>query len=384
MGRKSRQREEEMLAGEQKITNRLSSHTSQTKKKFGALGWQEVIFKAIAENHKHWINAPSTWVNTKKTKNIDALRHDMVRYVFGVYKCPKFLEDVWLPTHRETYNYANHRRHESDEIENKDVHYVAWYLTVAQGGSLYKSNTKGILTKKETHAFLHAPKNNTVKQNIWWARAYCESDNIGTATRIAQSRLVNRSMSNEFWISVMRFFSKYPTSVNEINDLLDYFIYALQENEDYTLKGRSLEAVKISCVEWHRFLNKQKSIGGGTWAGSAVDNGSYTTGKDEHKVKWLITQIRTGNELLKEGQKMRHCVVSYKRRCSEGHCSIWSLTSHDMIGNNKRCLTVELSSNNQIIQCRGLANRMPRPIENNILGRWCVDNSLQANRNSRW
>lgn len=379
MGRKARQREEELLAREQKFTDGLRAHNSRANKHPEPLDWQKVIFGAINSHRDYWINDPSIWVNTKKTKNMDTLRLDMVRHVFGVYKCPSFLEQIWLPE-------PNGARHltKPKERENSLIKYVPWYLTVAQGGSLYKERTKGTMTKKETHAFLHAPKNNTLVQNIWWARAFCESDgNIGIASRVAKSRLAARALTNEFWISVMRFFVRFPAKVHEMNDLMDFFSYMHGENENYSLKGRSLEAVRINCEEWHRFLNKQKSIGGGSWEGSMLENARYTTGKDEKKIIWRITQIRTGNDLLREGQKMRHCVSSYKRKCMSGECSIWSMTSQDAVGNIKRCLTIELTKHGTLVQVRGLANRMPRPEEENILHKWAGANGLQR-RNNYW
>lgn len=378
MGRKSRQREEEMLANDRKIMDGLRSHASQRKNRVEAITWEKVIFPAIKTYRTLWINDPSTWVNTRKTKNMDTLRLDMVRYVFGIYRCPSFLEKVWLPTKDEP--------HHVRERENVDIEYTTWYLTVAQGGSLFKTCTKGILSKKETHAFIHGPKKYTIKQNIWWARAFCESnENLGIANRIAQSGLVGRAIDSEFWISVMRFFVRFPTTLNEMNDLIDYFRrHALIENENYSLKGRSLEAVRRSCEEWHRFLNKQASIGGGTWPGSELDNWQCTTGKDEHKIRWKMTQINSGNALLKEGQKMRHCVVSYKRDCVNGKCSIWSLSSADMNGNAKRNLTVELTSRGEVTQARGLANRGPRPNEEAVLRKWCSVNGLRRRENHYW
>jgi len=383
MGRKSRQREEESIAYDQKVSDQLRSHDSQRKKRIEVFDWEKVNFGVINTYHEYWINDPSTWVNTKKTKNIDTLRLDMLRHVFGIYRCPLFLEKVCLPEIRESPRVQWPRRNQTTK-ESINIAYIPWYIAVAQGGSLFKSCTKGTLSKKETHAFIHAPKNNTIKQNIWWARAYCESnDNIGVASRIAQSKLIEHEINNEFWISVMRFFVRFPTTLNEMNDLIDYFRHTYQENQNYSLKGRSLDAVRRSCEEWHRFLNKQQSIGGGNWPGSEVEDWSCVTGKDQYKIIWKMTQIKTGNDLLKEGQKMRHCVASYKRDCMEGKCSIWSLTSKDATGNYKHNLTIELRSNNEVTQVRGLANRPSRPDEDAVLNKWCEINDIRR-RENRW
>lgn len=377
MGRKGRkEREEAALKYEQGIAETLRRRASQTIKP-EALTYDTITFGTISSYSEYWIKRPNTWVNRQKTKNKDKLRLDLVRYTFGFYKCPTFLERVWLPE-----PHATHLTREKNSTTSK---FIPWYLAVAQGKSLFKECTKGILSKKETHAFLIAPNEFTVDQNIWWARGYSESGgHIGTAGKIARSNLAVKDYKNEFWISVMRFFVRFPTNVAEMNDIMDFFVYTLRENENYSLKGRSLEAVRTSCEVWHRFLNKQKSIGGGTWEGCPIDDTSYAVGKKENQTYWTMRQIKTGNDLLKEGQAMRHCVVAYKRECMEGKNFIWSLSSKDSAGNKKRNLTIQMDKHYNIIQYRGLANRAPRPNEEHILQRWARDKDVNIHRNRFW
>ena len=179
MGRKQRQREEEELAYDIKLTERLRNHASQIRKP-EALTHNNINFSAVITHYHYWVNDPSTWVNRLKTKNIDKLRLDLIRYVFGVYRCPRFLENVWLPDTPDSVPKDKFRKI-----------FIPWYLAVAQGKSLYKECTKGILTKKETHSFLMAPNEFDIEQNIWWARTYCESNNnVGIASRVARSTLM--------------------------------------------------------------------------------------------------------------------------------------------------------------------------------------------------
>jgi hypothetical protein len=370
MSKIRKQREEDELAHEEKIVGKLRNHPSQKKKKIEALNYKNVTFDDIQAHHKYWVNSPRTWVNRQKTKNLTKLRVDLIRHVFGVYKCPRFLENVWLL--------------EKNGAES-ELKFVDWYLAVAQGKSLFKECTKGILSKKETHAFLIAPNEFAVEQNIWWARGYCESkNNIGTAGKIAHSNLVMKDYKNEFWISVMRFFVRFPTRVSEMNNLMDFFTYTIRENENYSLKGRSLDTVRKSCEVWHRFLNKQRSIGGGNWDGCPITDSSYSVGKNEQKICWTMTQIKTGNDLLKEGQAMRHCVVSYKRSCMDGGTYIWSLSSKNYNGTMKRHLTIQLNQNFDVVQYQGVGNRDARPNEKTILQRWANDNGIQIKRHTWW
>ena len=380
MGKKNKLREAEFTANEERTFDTLRNHASQKKVKDGIV-LSDVMFPTINTNHNNWIKEPNTWINNHKTKDIDTLRRSLIRYVFAKYTAPKFLEKVWLPTtttdkfyKRDTETWIEDRR----DTDNPQVRFVPWYLTVAQGGSLYKEHTKGILSKKETHIFLKAPPKFSVIQNIWWSKAFSESDNIGIAGRVAESNLIRKSYENEFWISVLRFFVRFPTNIHEMNDLLDFFSYMHNENEHYTLKGRSIESVRERCEEWHRFLNKQQNMNGKTWVGNTeIPDWTYIQGKDAKKIVWSITQIKNGKDLLKEGQAMRHCVVAYKNPCIKGTCTIWSLTSTDYAGTTKRNLTLELSKNHIIYQAKGLANRSPRPNENNIVNRWCQEYNIQ-------
>ena len=72
---------------------------------------------------------------------------------------------------------------------------------------------------------------------------------------------------------------------------------------------------------------------------------------------------------------MRHCVLSYKRECEEGYCSIWSMTRRE---NSvvKRALTIQVNDGQgrfsrenryYIAQSSGLANRLPRSNERAVL-----------------
>ena len=189
MGKKNKLRYEEFIAKEEQTFDTLRSHASRKKVK-DEIVLSDIMFPAINTHYKEWVNKPSSWTNPHKTKDIDTLRRSLIRYMFAKYTAPKFLENFWLPTtliekryDRHTGTYTDVRR----DNDNAFAAFIPWYLTVSQGGSLYKKHTKGILSKRETHIFLKAPSKFSVLQNIWWARAFSESDNIGFAGRIAES-----------------------------------------------------------------------------------------------------------------------------------------------------------------------------------------------------
>jgi hypothetical protein len=87
-------------------------------------------------------------------------------------------------------------------------------------------------------------------------------------------------------------------------------------------------------------------------------------------------QITDANELFDEGERMQHCVTSYKGKCMESESSIWSLTYEYPIGTFHRGLTIEVDDEGTIVQCRGFANRAPLDSELAILSRWALDCGL--------
>lgn len=381
MGRQNKIRHEEFMAKEKQTFDTLRNHSSQKNVK-EILALSDINCSSIKKLQNKWINNPHTWNNPHKTKDMDTLRRSLIRFVFVKYPTPKFLETAMLPKYKEERRYNEPIK--KVEITNPNEKFIPWFITVAQGGSLYKEHTKGIMTKKETHAFLGAPSTFPIKENIWWAKAYCASNNIGVAGRIARSNLAKKSYDDPFWAATLNFFIRFQVDLSEMNDLLDFISYLYNEDDNYSMNGRSLESVRRRCEEWHRLLNKQKSIGGGTWDGSSIANWSYTQGKGKDRIIWTIKQIKTGKDLLREGQAMRHCVVSYKYKCINGSSSIWSLTSTDPSDNIKRHLTMELTNKNIINQSKGFANRAPRPHEKNIVKRWCYEYDIEYRESYYW
>ena len=260
--------------------------------------------------------------------------------------------------------------------------FVDWYVAAAQGKSLYKLHTRGILSKKETHLFLQAPDHYSCKQALWWAKAIGEGGDVGVAHRIANSAFNTRfdtdKIMDEFWVSVMRFFVQNPVSINEMNNLFDYLMAEHRDNAHFKMKGRSLDSIRRKSEEWHRLQIKQSKIGGGTWEGMPVETWTEKTGKKNNRTTWTVEQINTGNALLREGQKMRHCVSSYKRECMEGRTAIFSMSS--VVGwKEHRNLTIEVTIDKwQVVQVAGFGNRRATNQEHNILRHWAREHDLEV------
>jgi hypothetical protein len=309
------------------------------------------------------IRQPSTWPGRIKSKDPAKIALAIARHVFAAYPVPQHLERIWLG---------------GEQLDQKEiVRRKTWYVEVAQGRSLYKTQTRDVLTRRETHVFVTAPSGLSFNEALWHAVARSYGDDLGVALRIARSKVARHDIT-PFWRDAARFFAVNPVPLNEIDDLCDFFEARLAENRRYSLKGRTLSLLRAQCEAWHRDLARIRRVGGGSWEGSPLPDWSCKVRHREqrHKdVTWTVTQIKTGRELAEEGNRMRHCVYSYKPLCMSGRSSIWSVKACNWAG-SQRVLTIELDAYNRVVQIRGYANRLPKPSEMSIVRRWATANTI--------
>ena len=101
---------------------------------------------------------------------------------------------------------------------------------------------------------------------------------------------------------------------------------------------------------------------------SGIHEYRQKTGENKQDV-WLIRELLSGAELIKEGREMRHCVASYARACAAGWCSIWAMEYVTSKGVTKR-QTIEVDSDKTIVQARGQSNSYPTKSEFSVIQKW--------------
>lgn len=359
MSRKHKRIQEQIQAEDRRFATVFNLHPGNRKPQ---LDVYVIMSDHMRQYEKYWLNNPNCWVEIK-SKKIDRRRRSLARFLFCKYYAPGFLYEVW-----------------SDDKYKK---YIPWFITVAQGGSLFKQHTKGILSKKETFMFLKGQDHFSIEQNIWYARAICYSENMGVAQRIARSKLQAQDYADEFWISVMRFFVQNPIELKEVNDLIDYFAFQKMENAEYTIKGRTLLSVRKQAEEWLRLLAKKVKYGG-IFPNMGLPSSTYYTGKKDKRTTWIFNQIEDGQALVDESHSMRHCVSAYANECAKGNRFIWSLVKSDIFGDEDRCLTISVTSEKHITEIRGKCNRLPTAQEWVVVEAWASKNDLNVDRNRVW
>ncbi|CCE01178.1 PcfJ domain-containing protein [Bradyrhizobium sp. STM 3809] len=324
------------------------------------------------------IREPESWKPQIKTRDAARLRLAAARHLFARYPVASHLEQIWIDQ-----SGLGH-----DEI----VRRKRWYVVAAGGGSLYKAGASALLSRKEVHAFLNPLGPVGFDEAIWQAIARSYTDDHAVMSRIARSRIARAPRSEHaFWREVAQFFCAQPTTAEEIDDLCDYIADRRRRERAFSLKGRTLAALRRLMAEWHRDLAviarieaarrraemaRQRTATEAAelaahWPGARLTDWTWSrsAGPFAKRDEYLITQLRTAEDLVAESRAMRHCVASYATRCIAGHASIWSLR-HRHGGATQRLLTIELDRQHRAVQVRGFANRVAHADERRILERW--------------
>jgi len=323
------------------------------------------------------LREPEAWRCRLKSRLVERRFFELVRFVFARYPVPAHLERIWIEDVADDFsdridapNLAAGRR-----AGAPDLRY--WYLTVAQGGSLYKNESSRYLSRQETHHFLAAPAEMTsATQALWYAIVRAQTERADVAINVARSKIADYSIASAFWKEVARFFARHPLPIHKMSDAADFLLAAKREDPAFSLKGMDLAALERRIEDWHLALRRNSAVCGGTWTGSPLPDTDYKFGEDANRAIWRVRQITTGNDLFREGQRMHHCVASYKSACMQGQTSIWSVTSEFPIGCVNRGVTIEVTKGGYIVQCRGFANRLPYADEAALVKRWAQEHGL--------
>jgi len=381
MGKKIRFKEARRRQAENTVCAVLQAHSKRKSAPLVATTWRDFnpAYRNKIDAYAGFaLRRPEDWICRLKSRSEERRFIDLVRFTFAKFPVPAHLERVWIEDVDDDFVddvRARAQRPNAGRRARPDL--IRWYIVAAQGGSLHKRVAHPYMSKFETHHFLNAPSQLATGQAaFWYAIARAQADAAGLAIKVAQTRLQDFSIASTFWKDVARVFVRNRTSVREMNDLIDFIAAAKAQDEAFSLKGRTLPALRRRMEEWHRALAKRQSICGGAWAGRALPDVDYVAGKEEKKAVWRFRQIKTGNDLFREGQRMHHCVGSYKALCMSGEVSIWSLSCEFPISHLNKGVTIEVRRSGVIVQCRGYANRMPYGNELAMVKRWANEHGL--------
>lgn len=357
MGKKTKQKYQEFLDAEAALQSTI---TPRPKKEIPDTA-QALITQDIRGLSNFWIRKPGDWTFVGKSKSIDRRRNELIKYLFCRYSVPLFLFKAWSL--------------------NQDKQYMEWFAVVGNGKSLYKECLKDFMTKKETHVFLAVKTNHDIKQKLWWAKAYCFApEKKKLVSMIADSRIV-RFPFNDFWVSVMHFFLNHGElieSSHEISDILDCIAAKYDEDNEWTMKGRTYKSVKRMSKEWHKDMANLSRYDQRFWEGMGIKptiyHGTQIFGVSRVGVTYTIKELTSGFELAKEGNEQRHCVAGYVSSCVSGQSHIFALKKEYM-DTKENCVTIEVR-NRVVVQTARKANIRPTAFESELIHRWAREKGL--------
>ncbi|MGB0906390.1 MAG: PcfJ domain-containing protein [Maricaulaceae bacterium] len=322
-----------------------------------------------------WLRPLEGW--KPKSKNSLKKFGELTHYLFDQYHdVPRFMESVWLRGDRPSWRYRD------------------WYIHLGRGHNLRKAKSPIPITKKMAHHFMAAPDDFTVEQAMRWSQMKALGAPENAIHAVAATRMARSFEHEDFWFSVLRFITANPMlDPRQIGPMVDYLqnqkYEAVQvqadngEWEDHppaqpglSMSGRTVTTLMQHVDAWHESLGRLKGLPDTAY--DAPDFGGFVVEKrnGQKTQRWRIHQLRSAKELTLESEALRHCVSSYHWSCAKGHCTIWSLSVSADNGVYERRQTIEVSKNNEITQCRGLANCDPSNEEWGIVNTWAGKENL--------
>jgi PcfJ-like protein len=332
---------------------------------------------ALALHHSDWLRLVETW--TPRGATTWPKFTSLARHLFAKYPIPAFMTSVWfgLP------------------FGKKLIHHE-WYKRLGRGASVQSLNIPLVLTKRMAHWFLQAPDHYSAMSALRWAQVRGMGGIAELAAAVAATRLSKINDRDDFWITALQFFTRYPrmdlTHVGPIVDFLYYRRFHIREvfvrgvlmkqqplEPEFSMKGRTLRSMLRLVNEWHKQLGKQQDVPTVAWRRCKIGEFQLIEGVNHlgNMRRWTITELLNNVELLDEGRRMRHCVATYAEACSKRRIAIWSLRVENNEG-LKPVLTIETDLHTKTVcQIRGRCNRLPKAREKGIIGRWATQEGMR-------
>lgn len=327
---------------------------------------------AVNERRGQWRRSLDDW--RPRSHNHKKQFASLLRHLLADYPVPAFLDAAWLRRDRLSYAY-------------RDL-----FIAIGRGEPIRTAKLPAVMNRKTLHHFLLAPDHYTIEGAVRWGQVQA----LGGSARLSDALVatpLGRNFSNDdFWQTVIGFFVQNPMlDTAQIGPIVDYIdhrkfrptdvvqpdgtvVQLPPEQPGFSMARRTVESLIQHMERWHEALGHGKAGGPEYWAPSGIAELRWETGL-KHKRIWTIRELRSRQALQLEGKTMGHCVASYSRSCAAGRCSIWSMVVTDKDGSHGR-VTIEVSRQRVIVQCRGKRNALPEPQERDVLKRWAEQEKL--------
>jgi hypothetical protein len=345
------------------------------------------ILVNLAKCKNMWIKEPEKFRVKNESLNGRENSYLLAHHLLGRYEVPYCLNKVWDHSIKES----------KIDRQRKE-----WYHNLARGENIRKQDHLPIpLTKKAAHLFSSAPHNLYLMQSFRWAQLKALGMEDRVINGVMSTPLDSSFDNDDFWQTVIRFFSDNPfldtAQYREIYDYIythkflcgtefinGYWANIPPEQPNFSMKNRDPHTLLQLVEAWHAQLrtdriNQRHSVP--VWESCGIP--PYAKKEEEDFVQ--IVELTTCVELKDEGKAMRHCVYSYADSCAKKRCAIFSLRLCDKNNNVlNRYATIEVSlaqGHKKVVQIRKVCNKNPTAEDMGYIRSWAKKNSLNM---SKW
>ena len=318
----------------------------------------------------YWVRDPDGWEMPEDLDDRpDAALGLLARHLFDLYgDVPAFLDTAW------------------SRMNGVRGPYREWFVHLGRGGSLKSLDMPLKLTRRMRHLLRQVPEGYSVEQALRWAQAKGLGLDDRFARAVTGSRLGHCLDDDPFWVRFMCWLRDSPDAASvEVGPLVDY-LYAQKfdvvileadgggniarppPQPGLSLRGRTFRALCREMHAWHFGLRRLR-LKHCRFPDPPAGELRVEVAAEEGTVAWTARPLRDTQDLLREGEEMRHCVATYNERCASGNYRVWSLARN--FGNREvGRLTLMLNRHGQIVDVRGWANRALTALEEEAVERF--------------
>jgi hypothetical protein len=315
----------------------------------------------------------------------------LAHHLFVRYPFPAFLTAAWL-----------------QDRDDFDARWPAWFVTLAQGGSLAKlsraqerrrldrmgpmrrlrlavrkHNERAVVKGLQTHLF-SVPGDAPLVHGVMRA----EIERLGGGP-VEVRRLVDQAgyrfdptrpdslpYERAFWRNMVTWFCRHRGEIPEGQSprIIEWgthrYTEALCEDREFSFTKRTVQAVLREIHREDERLRRETEIAEASdaqwynWESHSWDWRAAVA-----QTEWTIRELTSHRELNAESEMMHHCVWQYRERCATGRSAIFRLTR-----NGAGVLTIELDPRTRaIVQARGIYNRPATQTERAVLSMWSAE-----------
>ncbi len=316
------------------------------------------ILSQIAGNYNSFIQSPESWI--KKSNNARRILITLVKHLLVKYDTPEFMYDCWF----------------SAECHQ----YIGGFIDAAQGSNIRKTNTGIKLSKRAAGLIFNVPSYFGYMQGLMWcslkARGFENSFISKIIPVMGLQRFLNDTELKIQWLQILS--DNTSLAAQHFNVLHDYLMDCLEQNENYSLKGRNINALVRQAKQWQKDIELMND-GKGKFKWKRSEIKETTTIKELRDViaEIKVIELLTSVQLQREGRHMKHCVGLYSKECIYMESRIFSIRYEDSRNKTKTLATVEVEIKKRLIsQAKAKCNESISDLTMAVLKDWAELNNL--------